>query len=122
MRWTRAAIGCCIGSLALLVAGCAAPRPTPPAADLPLEVGHGTGSQLGNYAAQARGEMRGDEGERCVVFEWDRPLTKDLALRLRSASCESKERPGRMVAVDLGRTIIPLAESNVKAEPGETGR
>lgn len=66
--------------------------------------------------------MRGPAGERCVIVDWDRPLTKDLAVRLRSASCESKERPGWMVAREISRTIIPLSESNLKGEEGEIGQ
>jgi len=85
---------------------------TPPI-DLPLAVNNGRGSQYGNYAAQPDGEMRGPDGERCVIFNWDRPLTKDLAIRLRSASCESKEYPGRMVCHEISRTVIPLSESNL---------
>ncbi|MFX8660804.1 hypothetical protein ABTM16_19135, partial [Acinetobacter baumannii] len=72
------------------------------------------GSQLGNYAAESDGEMRGPAGERCVIFNWDRPLSHDRALRLRSASCEALDRPGWMVSHDLSRTVIPLSESNLK--------
>lgn len=87
-----------------------------------MSVGNGAGSQYGNYAAQLEGEMRGPSGERCVVFNWDRPLTKDLALRLRSASCESAERPGWMVSREISRTIIPIAQSNLRGEQGEAGQ
>jgi hypothetical protein len=107
----RLVVACCSGSIALALAGCASPEP---AANLPLSVGNGVGSQYGNYAAQQDGEMRGPSGERCVIFNWDRPLTKDLVVRLRSASCESKERPGRMVCTQLSRTVIPIAESSLK--------
>jgi hypothetical protein len=81
-----------------------------------MSVGNGVGSQYGNYAAQMDGEMRGPSGERCVIFNWDRPLTKDLAIRLRSASCESKERPGWMVCTEISRTVIPISGSNLKDE------
>ncbi len=85
----------------------------------PLTVGNGLGSQFGNYAAQIDGETRGPSGEHCVVFDWDRPLTDRLAVRLRSASCESKERPGRMVATELSRTIIPISKSNLAGAQDE---
>ena len=66
--------------------------------------------------------MRGSEGERCIVFDWDRPFAKGLAIRMQSASCESKERPGRMVGRELSRTIIPIEESNLKDERDGAGR
>jgi hypothetical protein len=114
-------------SLALLsvLAGCGSPpeNTSPiksdgaaPVAELPFSVGSGVGSEHGNYAAQMDGEMLGPSGERCVIFNWDRPITKDLALRLRSASCESKEYPGFMVCTEISRTVIPLSESNLKDE------
>jgi hypothetical protein len=111
----RLVIACCAGSMALALSGCAAT----PAVNLPLNVGNGAGSQYGNYAGQMDGEMNGPAGERCVVFNWDRPLTKEPAVRTRSASCESTERPGRMVAKELSRTVIPMSESNLKDEQGE---
>ena len=100
---------------ALALSACA----SAPVAEHPLSIGNGVGSQYGNYAAQAAGEMRGPSGERCVIFNWDRPLTKDLAVRLRSASCHSKERPGRMVATELSRTIIPISKSNLAGRQDE---
>lgn len=103
---------------ALALSACAAP-PAPP---LPLSVGNGRGSQYGNYGAQAAGEGRGPAGEHCVIFNWDRPLTADLAIRYVSASCESKERPGRMVCTELSRTVIPMSQSNLKDAPGDPGQ
>ena len=111
----RLAVACCSVSIALALSGCS----STPAVNLPMSVGNGVGSQYGNYAAQMDGEMRGPSGERCVIFNWDRPLTKDLAIRLRSASCESKERPGWMVATEISRTVIPRSESNLKDEQDE---
>lgn len=111
----RFVVACC--ATALMLSGCAASGgPTP---GLPPTVGNGLGSQYGNYAAQMDGEMRGPSGERCVVFNWDRPLTQDLVLRLRSASCESPDHPGRMVAIDLSRTVVPISASNLKDERAE---
>lgn len=77
-------------------------------------VGGGSGSQYGNYAAERDGEMRGPDGEHCVVFNWDRPLGRGLVLRMRSASCMSREFPGRMVARQLSSAVIPVSESNLK--------
>ena len=89
---------------------------------LPLTVGGGSGSEHGNYAAQMDGEMKGPSGERCVLFNWDRPLTKDLAIRLRSASCESKDHPGRMTAMEISRTVIPISQSNLAQEQDDSGQ
>jgi hypothetical protein len=111
----RLVVACCSGSIALAVSGCASTG-TKPATTLPPSVGNGAGSQYGNYAAQLDGVMYGPEGERCFVFNWDRPLADGRVIRLRSASCETKERPGRLVARELSRTVIPLSESNLKDE------
>jgi hypothetical protein len=111
----RLVVACCSGSIALALSGCASTETTPPNA-LPFRVGHGAGSQYGNYAARSDGEVRGPDDERCVAFNWDRPLTKDLAIRMRSASCETKQPRGirlLMVARELSRTVIPIAESNL---------
>ena len=113
----RLVIACFSASIAL--GGCAS---SPPAPGLPMSVGNGVGSQYGNYAAQSDGEMLRPSGERCVVFNWDRPLTKDLVLRLRSASCDSAERPGWMVSREISRTVIPIAESNLRGGQGEAGQ
>jgi hypothetical protein len=113
----RLLVACCSVSIALASSGCS----SIPAANLPMSVGNGLGSQYGNYAARMDGEMRGPSGERCVIFNWDRPLTKDLAIRLRSASCESKERPGWMVSREISRTVMPISESYLKDEQGEAG-
>ncbi len=83
---------------------------------LPPTVGDGHGSQYGNYAAQADGEFKGERGERCVAFNWDRPTGDGLAIRYRSASCKSAEQPGLMVSHDISRTVIPIAESNLATQ------
>jgi hypothetical protein len=108
-------IACCSVLIELALSGCS----SSPVADPPLSVGNGVGSQYGNYSAQMDGETVGSSGERCVIFNWDRPLTKGLAIRLRSASCESKERPGWMVCTEISRTVIPISESNLKDEQDE---
>ena len=104
----RLAVACCSVSMALAMSGCSS------TGSAPQNFGDGVGSQYGNYAAQTDGDMQGPAGERCVVFNWDRPLTKDLAIRLRSASCESKQHPAWMDTRDISRVVIPLSESNVK--------
>jgi hypothetical protein len=123
----RLAVGGCYLSVVLIVSGCsstgepsAGARGAAPAVELPLSVEDGVGSQHGNYAAQMDGEMRGAAGERCVIFNWDRPLTKDFAVRLRSASCESKDRPGQMICTEISRTVIPIAESSLAAKESES--
>jgi hypothetical protein len=93
-----------------------------PVADPPLNVDNGLGSQYGNYSAQMDGETVGSSGERCVLFNWDRPLTNGLVIRLRSASCESKERPGWMVCSEISRTVIPISASNLKDEQDDARR
>ena len=110
-------VGVCCSILALF--GCATPPTASLPPSLPLSVGNGTGSQYGNYGAKLEGEMQGPSGEHCVIYNWDRPLTADLAVRLRSSSCDSLERPGWMVCKELSRTVIPMAESNLKDEQDE---
>ena len=118
----RPLVAWCGVGVAVLMAGCASSEPPPTAPPLPPSVDNGLGSAHGNYAAQEGGEMRGEAGERCVVYDWDRPLNATLALRLRSASCESQERPGWMVSREIARTVIPLGESNLNGELGAAGR
>jgi hypothetical protein len=112
-------VGCCAVTIAAALSGCSSAPGTAPA--LPPSVGNGVGSEYGNYAARSDGETRGPAGERCVIFNWDRPLTKDLAIRYRSLSCESKDRPGWMVGTEISRTVIPIAASNLKDEHDEAG-
>ena len=107
----RLLVACCAVSIAVALSGCSS---LPGTADRPLSVGNGVGSEYGNYAAQPDGETRGPSGERCILFNWDRPLNKDFAVRLRSASCDSAEVPGRMISRELARTVIPLADSNLR--------
>ncbi|WP_448205121.1 hypothetical protein [Azospirillum sp. sgz302134] len=118
----RLAVACCCVSAALMLSGCSSNWRASPPDHLPLNYGNGVGSEIGNYPAQTDGEMRGPSGERCVIFNWDRPLTKDLAVRLRSSSCESRERPDRMVCTELSRTVIPLSESNLRGAQVQTGQ
>jgi len=103
----------CSIAVAVALSGCSSGSSAPA---LPFAVGNGVGEQYGNYGAQVAGEMRGPSGERCVLFNWDRPISRDLAIRYVSASCESKERPGRMVCREISRSVIPISESNLKDE------
>lgn len=115
----RLVIACCsVLAVSVLAACSTAPLPGPDV-DRPMTVGNGLGSQHGNYAGQADGEMRLPAGERCVVFNWDRPLTNGRVLRLRSASCDSLEFPGRKIARELSRTIIPLSQSSLRDPDGK---
>lgn len=106
----RRVLMCGTASMAVALSGCS----SPPVAGLPPSVGNGVGSQYGNYAAHIDGEMRGPSGERCVIVDWDRPLTSELAIRLRSASCDSPEHPGKMMCMELSRTVIPMSSSHLK--------
>ncbi len=108
---------CCVGA-AFILSGCSSTG----RATLPMSVGNGAGSEHGNYAAHMDGETEGPSGERCILFNWDRPLGKDFALRLRSASCESTTAPGRMVGMEISRTIIPLSDSNVTEDQEAANR
>lgn len=91
------------------------PAPPGPALDLPLAVDKGVGSQYGNYAAQEERQERGPDGQLCVIYNWDRPLTEGLAIRMKSASCESKEAPGLYTSHEISRTVIPITESTLWA-------
>lgn len=111
----RLMLACCSLSIALVLSGCASQR-TASAPSLPTTVDNGIGSEYGNYASQRDGETRGPAGERCVIFDWDRPLAKNLAVRARSESCESKDHPGEAVSTELSRTVIPMSESTLAAK------
>ncbi|PWC80598.1 hypothetical protein TSH100_29395 [Azospirillum sp. TSH100] len=84
--------------------------------------GDGIGSEQGNYAAQIDGETRDEAGMRCVIVNWDRPLTRDLVVRLRSASCESKQHPFWMESREISRSVIPRGNSVLKDVPDPLGQ
>ncbi|WP_162937301.1 hypothetical protein [Indioceanicola profundi] len=110
MGWGRMA-ACCA---ALALSGCAAPRP----ADPPVYFGSGRGSSVGNWIGVGTGETRiGPQGQVCDVYFWDRPVGNGQAVRLRSGSCPIPGRPGLFSLHDYGRSLIPLAESLVPAQP-----
>lgn len=110
----RSATICCV--LAMTLSGCASMHPStaPALGNLPLDVGNGVGSQYGNYEMRPAGETHDAAGNRCVVFNWDRPLNKNFAIRYSSASCESRAHPVWMNTTDYTRAIIPISQSNLK--------
>src|SRR5690606_12092230 len=111
-RGMKPVIAC--SALSLALSGCSTVAEKPLSETPPFEIENGPGSQHGNYAARLSTASLGADGERCVTYNWDRPLANGLALRMRSASCASRERPGLFVARELSRTIIPLSESNLQ--------
>lgn len=116
-------------TLTITLSGCAgysdsAPgwgQPVARSAGPPIAVGNGLGSEFGNYPARPDGVAVGADGEQCTLFDWDRPLGHDLALRLRSASCEAPGQPGTMVSTELSRAVIPLAASPLRTELNRPG-
>jgi len=78
-----------------------------------IYVNNGIGSEFGNSELQDSGETVSPSGERCVVFNQDRPLSKGFALRVKTESCGSASK---MECKELSRTVIPIAESGLKAE------
>lgn len=104
-----------------LLAACAGPTPaTAPSVPPPTpQVFAGArGAALGNYPAYASGETipsiflaQHPDAAPCPVFHWDRPLPDGQVLRLRSASCLIPGSDIRYADIELGRTVIPLADS-----------
>lgn len=106
-RWSW--IGC---AGLLWLGGCAAPGPAVPPPGLAFA--GVKGSAAGNYVAYETGVVwRSETGAACPVFHWDRPLGNGTAIRLISASCPVPGRSGVFALRDLGREVIPLAESRV---------
>ncbi|GEM_PF-3542843 len=118
MSFNRSAwIGAAIAAPILLVscanppAAPAVPGAKPPPA--PFYVDAGLGSEHGNFIAVQDGERTGPGGVHCVTYAWDRPLTAQTVLRLRSESCEVINHPGMYVAHELERMEIPMASSTL---------
>ncbi len=86
-----------------------APPPPPP----PFYIDGGAGSEHGNFASWPDSETTGPGGVHCVIYVWDRPLTAQTALRLRSQSCEQPDHPGLYIANELDRSVIPRASSTL---------
>src|SRR6185437_126051 len=103
-------------AFATMLSGCSSTNTSaisPPPSGLPHDVGNGVGSQYGNYVMQPAGETHDSAGNRCVVFNWDRPLNKDFAIRYSSNSCESKVHPEWMTTTAYTRSVIPISQSNL---------
>ena len=95
------------------LAGCSANPPR----ELPFTVGGGLGSQHGNYAATLSSDVFIDaRGDRCPVWNWDRPISASLVLRLRSASCPDSRNSKRMIGVELGAQVVPTANSGLSGQ------
>jgi hypothetical protein len=99
---------------AALVAGCASQPKAP------FTVDGGRGSEDGNYGMQPSGETVELNGQTCTVWLWDRPLSDKQVLRVRSASCPAPGRPDGMVATELDRKVIPMAQSYVAQDLAAT--
>jgi len=113
-RWARSGL---LLTSPIILTSCASPPSSPqiPAhPPKPFYVESGLGSEHGNYiSVQEDGETKGPGGVRCFTYIWDRPLTPQTALRLRSESCEDPKYPGLFLANELERTVIPIASSTL---------
>jgi hypothetical protein len=105
-----------ICGLSVALYGCAA-GPRVPAITRSMDMDNGVGSQFGNYEMLPAGETHDAAGDRCVLFNWDRPLNKNWAIRYSTQSCESKEHPIWMNTTAYTRSVIPLSQSNLKNNP-----
>jgi len=107
----------CSATISLTLAGCSSFQPSPgvgapPAPVIPFDVGNGIGSQFGDYAMLPGGDAKGPAGQHCVVFNWDRPLNKDFAIRYSSLSCDQPDKPWK-TTTPYTITVIPLSQSNL---------
>jgi hypothetical protein len=116
----RAVVGCSI-SLAMALSACSSssiskppvPRAIVAPSFLPPDVGSGIGSQFGNYAGQLGGDTQGPAGQHCLIFNWDRPLNKDFAIRYSSLSCDQENHEWKTTTT-YTRTVIPMSQSNLE--------
>ena len=99
----------------ILLASCSShpAAPPPPPAPAPFYIEGGAGSEHGNFLSYQDTETIGPGGAHCVIYVWDRPLTAQTALRLRSQSCEEPGRPGLYIANELERVVIPITSSTL---------
>jgi hypothetical protein len=103
----------CAISVAVALSGCAAPpapKPVVAAPLLPPDIGNGIGSQFGNYGGKLAGDAKGPAGQHCVVFNWDRPLNKDFAIRYSSLSCDQAGKEWKTTTT-YTRSIVPISQS-----------
>lgn len=112
--WIRRGVGL---ASPILLASCtgshAPPAPPPPSPPPPFYVQGGAGSEHGNFASRPDTETTGPGGVHCVIYVWDRPLTAQTALRLRSQSCQDPKNPEMFIANELERVVIPLGSSTL---------
>lgn len=105
---------------ALLLTSCsgdrAPPAPPPAMAPAPFYVQGGAGSEHGNFVSVPDIETTGPGGVHCVIYVWDRPLTPQTVLRLRSQSCQDPRNPNFYIATELERLVIPMTSSTLFAE------
>ena len=115
--WVRSGV---LLACPLMLVSCAGPSSNPQAAALPPKPFHiesGIGSERGNYVSvQEDGETRGPGGVRCFTYVWDRPLTPQTALRLRSQSCQDPRNPSLFLANELERSVIPIGASTLAGD------
>ena len=84
----------------------------PPAIPVPMDVDGGRGSEFGNVTAvPAADDYIDADGDHCPVFTTDRPFTTTAVLRIRTASCPLKDVPGKLVAIELDRRVVPIVAS-----------
>lgn len=113
--------------VAMALIGCSsAPQPpalTPTAAvpELPPDIGNGIGSQFGNYTGKLGGDAQGPAGQHCVVFNWDRPLNKDFAIRYSSLSCD---QPGQewKTTTTYTRSVVPISQGTFAQQDDQTSQ
>lgn len=106
------------GAIVFALSACTSRLPLA-AGGLPAEVDNGIGSQYGNYEMTPAGETKNAAGNRCVIFNWDRPLNRNFVIRYSTESCESKEHPVWMSATPYVRSVIPISQSNLKSGQNE---
>jgi hypothetical protein len=110
-------VGSILMAAALLALPTLAGCTSNPLQELPFTVDGGLGSQHGNYAATPSSEVFTDaRGDRCPAWNWDRPISATLVLRLRSASCPDSRNPKRMIGVELGAQVVPMAMSGLSGQ------
>lgn len=116
-QWIRRGLGL---TAPILLASCGGshpaptgPEPSPAPTPAPFYVDGGAGSEHGNFVSRQDTEHTGPGGVHCVTYVWDRPLTAQTALRLRSESCDAPEHPGLYTARELERIVIPITSSTL---------
>lgn len=65
------------------------------------------------------GETRDAAGNRCTIFNWDRPFNRSYVIRYMSESCDSPEHTWK-TPTPYVRSVIPLSESTLGSEQNPT--